>query len=102
MLKKAIIYLAEPMNHFCEPGFKYEKAAETEAESIIDNDGENLRTMLEKVYLYAQNGLGSDYEKLGKRSCSIGDMIEIDGEFMIVKNFGFDIAKPDFFTLRNT
>jgi hypothetical protein len=87
---KAEILLATPrMNHMCEKGFTYKNVGTME--------GENL----ENLFFKCQNGIhnpNQDYSKLEARSLSVGDILRIDGEHEMLKNFGFRTVDSDYFT----
>lgn len=77
------------LNTECVPGqFEYEQVAEFEAAS------------LEKAFEQAQNDFNHEYEQLGLRSTSVGDIIKDDSDnsYYIVMKIGFKEVSPKWVT----
>ena len=57
--------------------------------------GEVMAKDLDDAFTKSQNGVTDEWEKFKARSCSVGDVIEVDGKFFFVADMGFDeIEEP--------
>lgn len=78
--------------------FRFNDGAYRNVEVPTAEISENIDETLEKVFMYGQN----DFQPLDRPSVSVGDVINYDGQYFVVANFGFKKIKSDMYaTLQN-